>query len=37
MCTLRVHFLSILTAGFEASREPLDVRFLAEKGHLDSS
>ncbi|CAE7539524.1 unnamed protein product [Symbiodinium sp. CCMP2592] len=34
MCTLRVHFVSILTAGFEASREPLDVRFLAEKGTM---
>ncbi|CAE7817636.1 unnamed protein product [Symbiodinium sp. CCMP2592] len=34
MCTLRVHFLSILTAGFEASREPLDVRFNAEKGSM---
>ncbi|CAE7273010.1 unnamed protein product [Symbiodinium necroappetens] len=34
MCTLKVHFLSILTTGFEASREPLDVRFLGEQGPM---
>ncbi|OLQ08636.1 hypothetical protein AK812_SmicGene7853 [Symbiodinium microadriaticum] len=34
MCTLRVHFFSILAAGFEASREPLDVRFVSEKGPM---
>ena len=30
MCTLRIHFASILNRGFEAFREPLEVRFPAE-------